>query len=456
MRNSFTGLATALVLIGSTQMASAEAGAVVTALMAKQTIGEAQAAVDEGLDRAKAIGSALISQTASSASILIQTLSMELGGNLTDLERDLRPEEVTLLGKISNLTDQLHGLQPAAYDFKDSTVIDFSNLEAALPFVHLPYFIQRIRGLSQVVSDGGDYLMTLSAFGLTPGSSQTASSVRLVDATTGKEIDTRVNITGNGQASIVITNAALRQYFDPNKVVILPIDIEVSVVRHKHILPDQHFKITAKVGLSLFPTKAGHVTVTAYKPTYDRVKTQTLDSPHVASGDGEEGHSVVQTIDLPGSGVANPHVGNQTFANPHQHCVMKVNNTPLPRCNDGDVNQNGWFEIIKYPAIMNNGTRLEWEGKGYHQPKFLWVTYDVMEYQVTGDAATKTDYDIKWGESVDFALPDGFTHYRIDGQSIMFQNISLNGGKASPMLQFEEVSHGPNSVATYHISPPPD
>ena len=292
MQKLSMGAASVLIMMASTQMAEAQLGAVVTALVAKQTIREAQKAVDDGLDRAKATGSALISQTASEASILIQTLSMELGGNLAELKRDLRPEEITLLGKISALTDQLEGVQAAAYDFKDSAVIDLANLEAALPFVHLPYFIQRIKGLSQVVSDGGDYPMTLSAFGLTPGSSETASSVQLVDATTGKEIDTRVNITANGQASIAITNAGLKQYFEPDKVVVLPVDLEISVVQHRRILPDRHYKITAKIGLSLFPTKAAHVTVTAYKPTYVWVRTQTVDTPHVASGDGEDGHSV--------------------------------------------------------------------------------------------------------------------------------------------------------------------
>ena len=154
---------------------------------------------------------------------------------------------------------------------------------------------------------------------------------------------------------------------------------------------------------------------------------------------------------MPGTGLSAPHVGNQVYANPHQHCVMKVNSPTLPPCNGNDANQNGWFEIIRYPAILENGTRLIWEGKGYHQPKFLWVTYDIMEYQAGPDAVTKKEYDLKWGDSVDFALPDGFTRYRIDGQSITFQNISLSGGKASPLLQFEEVSPAPNSVATYHV-----
>ena len=453
MRNSLTALTVAMVLIGSTQTATAQIGGVITALSAKQIITDGQRAVDEGLDRAKATGSALISQTASSASILIQTISMELGGNLSDLRRDLRPEEVTLLGKISDLTAQLNSLQAAAYDFKDSTIIDLSQMEAALPFVHLPYFIQRVRGISQVVSEG-DYHMTLSAFGLTPGSQQTESSVRLVDAQTSKEIETHVNITGSGQASIIIMNAALKSYFDANRVVVVPVDVEMTVLQRRRFLPDRPIKVVAKVGLSLFPEKAGHVTVTTYKPTYDWVKVQTTDTPHVASGDGEQGSTVRQELTLPGSGLINPHVGSQVYANLHQHCVMKANvNAP---CNNGDVSQNGWFEIIEFPSVTNNGTKLEWEAKGYHAPKFVWVTYDRLEYQLTGEATTKKDYDLFWGHSVDIPLPEGFSRYRVDGKSITFQDISLPGGRSSPLLQFDNVTPAPNSVAIYNVSPPPD
>ena len=128
MRKALTGLTVALVLIGSTQMATRKLAELSPPLYigAKQIITDGQKAVEESLDRARATGSALISQTASSASILIQTINMELSGNLSDARRDLCPEEVTILGKISDLTEQLNGLQAAAYDFKDSTVIDLS------------------------------------------------------------------------------------------------------------------------------------------------------------------------------------------------------------------------------------------------------------------------------------------------------------------------------------------
>lgn len=455
MRIASLGVVSVVALTLSCHGAFAQFGGVVTAVAARGIIGQAQEAVDDGFDRAKTTGSALIAQSASAASILIQTLTMELGGSLADLKRDLRPEEITLLGKITSITDQLQGAQAAAYDFKDSAVIDLAGLEAVLPFVHLPYFIQRIKGLSQVVSDGGDYPMTLSAFGLTPGSSNTASAVRVLDDATGTEIPSRVNITANGQAQITLLNAGLKPYFQPAKVVVLPVDVEMTVVQHRRILPDRHYKIVAKVGLSLFPTKAGQVTVTAYRPTYVWKKLKSEDSTHVASGDGEDGHSVIQDLKLPGSGEASPHVGNLIYANPHQHCVMKVNTPTLPPCNATDGNQNGWFEIIRYPAISESGTRLTWEGKGYHQPKFLWVTYDLMEYQAGPEEVIKKDYDLKWGESIDFALPDGMTRYRIDGQSITFQTISLSTGKASSLLQFDEQTPFPNSVAVYHVSPPP-
>jgi hypothetical protein len=425
-------------------------GVAVSGLVAKDVINDASKAADDAIGHAQMAGSALISQGASQLAVLEQNAGLIMAGDLDKFGRDLSVDEENLLGQVYSLTQQVKAAKDGAYKLKDSTAIDVASLTGALPFVKVPYFIQRIDGLAHVNSDS-DYHMDVAAYGITPGTEGSASEVTVINASTKTIIPTTVSVTHKGEAQVIFANATLASMFDSKKVVVLPVILTVTVVDTKGFIIHWHKKtqITAKVALSLFPKVAGTVTVTAFIPQYAwKRMPQGAETEHRREGDGEPDPFLTQNITVPG-GLTNPQPGYQHLENVMWHCNAWWSGRR-------DVcGYQAYWRMISPPSITNDGTEASWSMKSNGESREFWITAEKYSYDYTGDATDTKTYDLFWGRSQTIDMPSKVTHYSVQGQTITKQSISLTGHQSmGDFMTFVGQTGEPDPTISYQIGTP--
>lgn len=432
--------------------------AVVGDLAARDIIKRAGDQVNSSINLAEQTGNGLISKSASELSVLTKGAGLVVGDNIDKATRSLGVDEQNLLGRIYSLTQSLAQMQGTIFDLKDTAVIDFANLSEVVPFKKLPFFIQRIDGIAQVISEG-EYHMRVLAYGLTPGTEGKSSALSLVTIKQGREltITTRISISGAGVADIFIPSRELIAYFNESRPVILPIELRMTVTEKKGFIfkKDSLTTISAPVGLALYPQRAGTVTVTAKYPVYGWVKatcppdkTCPRESKRERAGDGERSSMLTQEIRVAG-GLSNPKPGAQHLENAEWHCWAWFSGR-------ADVcGEQAWWRFASRPSITEDGTYASWGVNFGGESREWWLSADVYNYVVTGEGSDSKPYPIYWNKSAVFELPEGYTHVSIDGSTITKQPISLVEFTSMPgFMTYVNVSPAPTPKVSYSIGAP--
>jgi hypothetical protein len=434
----------AILLATSTAQASAAElsplGAVIGGEEAKAVVDKADQLAQNAIASAAREGNGLVAHTASELTILTNNARLMLGSTENTLVKDLGVPEANLLGEISALSHQLDDAQNKAYFIRDVTLVDVSNLTAALPFTNVPFFVQKVSGLSQVIGDA-DYKFQVVARGIEAASSESASAVNVtID---GRPVPAQISVSTRGVADIVIGSSVLNPFFaHEDRATVVKAAFEVTVVTHpkKRFLrtpPDTTTKISAPVWVTLYPKYAGEITVTAYVPVLKWVR---LDAAHEVKTASMPVLTIADFDLRVPLGASSKTPGAQRIVGAYFTCDQTFSAQPNGFCGPG-----AYWTIDVAPTATLDETYVK--GTIKNRGEKLWFTLHAVVDELRVDPVQLSDvkrYVLTWDTPIRIELPNGWSNYRIDGKSVTKREIHLNENTSmEPFLKFESLGAAP-------------
>jgi hypothetical protein len=349
-------------------------------------------AANNVVDNASAKANGLAITLADRANIMAENANIMLGGRASELYDKMEKDEKIAMTQLYGLQLQLEGFKYSAYDIRDTTVVDVSDLVSVIPFTKVPdFYMQSIRDIAYI-QHPGDYKITVTARGIGSSSDLSTSFALAIDGNTVQL--SRVNITTNGQAEIFIPNEALSGKFNTSSLVPVSATLSVTVKRH-HFLGDRSNTYTVPFWFTLYPKKAASVTLQAQYPTYGWVsakpdfktsQTQTTPNRNGCHQSALNDCAAHTDFELTVTGLTSgpPKPDAQRVHDCRMECTSAV-----PECADNAYAPNDYEEnYTKWKTTL-----LTWS-----TPTTWRANCKVDEYQKTGTATDTSIIDVNYDE----------------------------------------------------------
>lgn len=407
------------------------------------------------IDQATNTGNALIARAGNEAGVLAGNLDIIFKEDMNQTFDRLSEERKAVLIEAEALRRSLRQVTDAAYNFKDTAVLDLNSIVAALPFVKQTFFVQSIRGLSYL-PQSGDFRIQVAAatLGINEDVSTTIQVFR--GHGTNKKLVPNVIVDQAKQrftADLVIPNKALQSDFKDNELFLLPLTVKFEVKRKKGYwifssVENQTYDVP--IYLNLFPRAAATLTSVTKQPTFawaatdsksDRYQTPNRHCSRRCGGEPTRGGN---KIEFAVAGGAPPYkVGYKRLANPRQSCI------------GGNCAYSDSFNL----RLTESDTRLIFTWDTWSTAGTWEATADIQEYRVSGEITNTSEKTFAYfGRVLEVPIPKETTFGVLRLRTFTKQEYEIKIGEPDPngILTYQGTTNmGPNlSRAAYRVNDP--
>lgn len=386
-----------------------------------ELLDRAEKMIPYAANQAEQTGDALLARAATEADILMRSINLQMSENLDKTIGALNEQTNLAYYRLAETLDSFEAAQTRAYRARDATVIDLAMISGSLPFVDQLTFVERIEGLAQF-DDGGDFKLSVSATGLKPGIAGTTASLTLT--INGKQISfTREQPANQNTRELFIAHGDLAPLFSHDRIVVLPAEMHLRIERRPWYLVGKKVEtVTVPFYLSLFPRKAGTLTVETRRPTYGWVAlgerlfdvSESADCGQGRCSGREPVYSKVCNVQ--GGNVET--VGNQRIVgHPRHHCKPRwgPNSCAYP---------GGWFEVSAV-NIEDNGKRGRMDIRHWAERNDYGIYCKIEEYKELEPVTETLTAELFYDQNFEFVVPKTANYWRISGQTVTRRSLNV-------------------------------
>ena len=456
-----------ILLVGILACWGVNAQGVATALIggaeAKSLVEKAGDQAHTAIVTAQSVGDGFMSRGASELQLMADNGNLILSNALAEGRKTLNQTETNFFGQLQLTTANVQAMVPKAFELKDTAVVDVAHLESSIPFLHVPLFVQRVTGLAQVRSES-DFYLSITAFGITPGTEGASSSISVAIQTENNVLrDVIINPKASGEADITIKNSELMKvHTDDNTLIVVPVFVKITATEKKaHLWSKQTpHTVTARFFITLYPRQAGTLTVVAHVPVYKWVLTERAKSETEPLGDGTRYNNVPYTFHLvaKGDGKTHPKPGSEKLENVERYCDLTFgNDTALCDKTRGRTQHKFWEEDPDISSLpTEDGRKFDWTATVQGERRNFHIEADRYTWTLVGEQpSAPISVPIFWGMTAKAVIPDETTTYEITGITVTKRRLSLGPGMSDPgFMTVLPPSEPPNRAVYFKVELP--
>lgn len=431
-------LLAALILWLSASTTSWAQGGLLTPVVAGwtglQLIERAEQMIADAAEHARRVGDALLARSVTEADMLVKSIQLHLGSEIRYVIGELDSQTNLAYYRLAHVLDSFETAQSRAYSARDATVIDLAMLAGTLPFVQSLTFVERIDGLVQF-DEGGDFAVSVTGTGLKPGIAGYTAQVRLnIDGQPIKFV--REQSLPHNTRQLVIPRDALLERFDARNIVILPAVLTLTVSHSPRYsvggLFDREETVEVPIHLSLFPKKAGLMTVEITRRNFEWVGLGWKSFQAISSRDCHPSrcHDEYELrCSVPGGDV-------------EVEGYQRIVDLPRHNCRSlwGDQNvtcayPGGWYSVID-PRVEPGGRVGSLTIEHWTQRNRYTILCNIEEYQEAESIVEVKSVKMFYDRTFEFLVPEKTTYWRIRGSTVTRRDIDILRDQPSDVLTF--------------------
>jgi hypothetical protein len=431
------------------------AGSLVTGELAKRVgtelIQEARAAGANLIGQGQHAGDALMIKMGNEVTILADGIARLAGAEASKKVGEMGALLQPKMALLQQLIEESPKYESRAYQLKDAIILDVRANLATIKGIGDPFYVQRIEGISQIVSDN-DYTVSIWGTGLGIPSSKLRSTITLFIA--GKPVSTSPQRPNAHIATFTVPNEILEPHFQGRALG--TVDAEFKI-RHEvkgwffwtatdHCVP---------IKLALIPKFAGSITVNATSPKYAWQSIGTRQEVKLTSDHNcprcENPPKTPYTVTIKGTNSlkTQPIPGDQRLRNARGRCVTDVRSFSfLGVKGTADVSACPWTSLAAV-TLSENDSRATAQFLVWGSPVTLEVSADAEEWSLTPDTTTAaTPYDLFFDDIVEIKVPTGSGVVSVaSGLTFSKERLTFVVGQNTQNLSLQKEVQGPSETS---------
>jgi hypothetical protein len=365
------------------------------------------------LDQAKNSGNILIAKAGNEMNVAVKNATILLANQMNNTFDHLNNENQKLLNEIEKFRITAEKLSNNTFDLKDALVIDLKTiLGDALPWSRTDFYVQRVKGATQLYGSQTDYSLKVLGigFGFNQENFESKTTGVLINDENVAYSDEK--ISGN-ESEIKISYNDLNKFCTNSKVSQIKLKIVVETRRKSGLIfkswSSKHFELPLTI--TILPRTVNNIVVSYSFPKIDWVTINPfIEYSHLTTNHHQTGSPILHFAEI--KEVRLP--DNQRFTNGRQGRGPEGWGCPWTTLQSVNITEGGKLLTAKFdlwggPCTYYFGATLEEFKESGSQEMTLPVT--VFEY----------------GKNFVIELPKGTKYWRIQGKTIDFKDIDIVG-----------------------------
>lgn len=401
------------------------ANADVGELIVGDVLDKADGAAQKSINNAAVAGDALLSRSANELSVLVSAARLGMEDSMSRQVSDLDVRTANLLTRIDTLTNQLDNFKSAAYNFRDTTVVDVRELLNDVPFLaSAEFYVQKIDGLAHYELEN-EVTFKIAAVNVGPDTSDRRSAFKII--IDGKEVSIkRIERHSAGEVKIVLPADVFISHFSPDIIKLVKADISIDIQKKTGWFFKSWNKpqtYTVPVWISLIPKTAATVYINGRSPVfgwkYERTESFSQVGPDAHCSDDCRGwYGTVTSMAKSVTGGNEPIVGYER--------ISKITSF-------GIVSGVSGFDADVWHEISNNSRTAIGHWRARTHANTYKLNFDVEKYQRLSNDILKVKNEIMdYGEVKAIRVPVNATELVVTGKTLNNKTFSLVAGATNP------------------------
>jgi hypothetical protein len=328
------------------------------------------------------------------------------------------------------MTESVRNFQTGAYDLKDAVTLDVRAVMASIPGLGERYYVQSVRGLTQIHGSEPVYRVSISGTGLGIPSERIRSTIRLeLNGSVVAEVVTQR--TDPHTTRFEIPSKVLEPHFAPSQMKRLE---GAFLIRHEHrtglldgvldgLIPRWRAReYRVPLFLALMPRYAGRITAEAEVPVYAWRPIQALTEErvthnhHCRSRCRGEPTRTPYDITIKVRGVTPPEVGSRRLTMASITCAegpCAFSHSYGTTLTEDNTRATGRFDVWSHP--------MRWT-----------LRAEAEEYQRASNRRDSTEHELAFDRILELVVPSDATVTRISGQTVTGRKFEFIAGANEP------------------------